>query len=138
MEKIANYTLLSLLNQGSLYKCYLTSKEGTEQHKRAEEDLAATDEIRIHSAGMKGTCIYAGFLPDFGNYAVIKYDNGTYMRVGHLSTSTRHLQGKVIPAGMYLGNAGSTGFSTGTHLHVDFWNKNRQLINVESFQRQMR
>lgn len=101
-------------------------------------DLAATDETRIHSAGMKGTCIYAGFLPDFGNYAVIKYDNGTYMRVGHLSTSTRHLQGKVIPAGMYLGNAGSTGFSTGTHLHVDFWNKNRQLINVESFQRQMR
>jgi len=101
-------------------------------------DLAATDGTRIHSAGMKGTCIYAGFLPDFGNYAVIKYDNGTYMRVGHLSTSTRHLQGKVIPAGMYLGNAGSTGFSTGTHLHVDFWNKNRQLINVESFQRQMR
>ena len=101
-------------------------------------DLAAKNDTRIHSAGMKGTCIYAGFLPDFGNYAVIKYDNGTYMRVGHLSTSTRHLQGKVIPAGMYIGNAGSTGFSTGTHLHVDFWNKNRQLISVESFQRQMR
>lgn len=101
-------------------------------------DLAATNETRIHSVNMKGTCIYAGFLPDFGNYAVIKYDNGTYMRVGHLSTSTRHLQGNVIPAGMYLGNAGSTGFSTGTHLHVDFWNKKRQLINVESFQRQMR
>ena len=30
MEKIDNYTLLSLLNQGTLSKYYLTSKEGTE------------------------------------------------------------------------------------------------------------
>ena len=30
MEKIDNYTLLSLLNQGTLSKYYITSKEGTE------------------------------------------------------------------------------------------------------------
>ena len=102
-------------------------------------DLAATNDTRVHSVNMKGTCIYAGYEPNgFGNYVVIKYDNGTYMRAGHFSTSTKHLQGKTIPAGMYLGNAGSTGFSTGTHLHVDFWDRNRQLIGVERFQSLMR
>lgn len=102
-------------------------------------DLGATDNTRIHSVNMKGTCIFAGYEKNgFGNYAVIKYDNGTYMRIGHLSTSTAGLQGKVIPAGMYIGNAGSTGFSTGTHLHVDFWNKDRELISVEQFARGIR
>lgn len=102
-------------------------------------DLGATNDTRVHSVNMRGTCVFAGFEPNgFGNYVVIKYDNGTYMRAGHFSTSTKHLQGKTIPAGMYLGNAGSTGFSTGTHLHVDFWNKNRELISVEKFQMLMR
>ena len=84
---------------------------------------------------MDGTVIFAGFTPDFGNYAVIKYSNGSYMRVGHLSTSTSHLQGKRLSAGAYIGMAGSTGYSTGTHLHVDFWDKNRQIISAERFQR---
>lgn len=98
-------------------------------------DLAATNETKIHSPQMKGTCIFAGYDKGFGNYAVIKYENGTYMRIGHLSTSTAHLQGRTILGGMYLGRAGSTGFSTGTHLHVDFWNKNREIISVEQFAR---
>lgn len=101
-------------------------------------DLAATKQTAIHSAPMNGTVIYAGYLKDFGNYAVIKYDNGTYMRVGHLSTTTGHLQGKKIAAGQFIGRAGSTGFSTGTHLHVDFWDKNRQIISAERFQRGIR
>ena len=101
-------------------------------------DLSATTDTRIHSAPMDGVCIFAGYTKDFGNYAVIKYSNGSYMRVGHLSTSTYHLQNKKIAAGQYIGNAGSTGFSTGTHLHVDFWDKNRQLIGVERFQRGIR
>ena len=101
-------------------------------------DLAATKDTKVHSVNMRGTCVYAGFSSDFGNYVVIKYDNGTYMRAGHFSTSTKHLAGKIIPAGMYIGNAGNTGHSTGTHLHVDFWNKNREIISVEQFQRLMR
>ena len=101
-------------------------------------DLGATNETRIHTAPMDGVCIYAGFLPDFGNFAVIKYSNGSYMRVGHLSTSTNHLVNKRIPAGSYIGRAGSTGYSTGTHLHVDFWDKNLNLVSVERFQRGIR
>lgn len=98
-------------------------------------DLGAVSDTKIHSAPMDGTVIYAGYLKDFGNYVVIKYDNGTYMRAGHLATYTQHLQGKRIPAGSYIGLAGNTGNSTGIHLHVDFWDKNRQLISVEKFQR---
>jgi murein DD-endopeptidase MepM/ murein hydrolase activator NlpD len=101
-------------------------------------DLGATTQTAIHTAPMAGQVIYAGYLKDFGNYAVIKYSNGSYMRVGHLSTSTKHLQGKTLAAGQYIGRAGSTGASTGVHCHVDFWDKNRQLISVEKFQRGIR
>ena len=101
-------------------------------------DLGAAKETKIHTAPMDGKVVYAGYLKDFGNFAVIKYTNGSYMRVGHLATSTTHLQGKYLPAGSYIGKAGSTGYSTGIHLHVDFWDKNRQLISVEKFQRGLR
>lgn len=98
-------------------------------------DLGATRQTKIHNCGMAGKVIYAGYSNSFGNYVVIKYANGSYMRAGHLATSTRHLQGKTLLDGQYIGMAGSTGYSTGTHLHVDFWDKNRRLISVEKFQR---
>ena len=99
-------------------------------------DLGATTQTRIHTAPMAGKVVYAGYdKSGFGNYVVIKYANGSYMRAGHFSTSTTHLQGKTLPAGSYIGMAGSTGRSTGVHLHVDFWDKNRRLISAERFQR---
>jgi murein DD-endopeptidase MepM/ murein hydrolase activator NlpD len=87
---------------------------------------------------MGGSVIYAGYLSDFGNYVVVKYDNGSYARFGHLSSSTKHLLGKKITPNAFLGYAGSTGRSTGVHLHVDFWDKNRNLISVEKFQKGIR
>ena len=101
-------------------------------------DLAATNKTHVHNINMRGVCVAAGYDSGFGNYVVIKYDNGTYMRLGHLSTSTTYLQKRIIPAGMVLGYAGSTGFSTGVHVHADFWNKDRQLISVEQFARGIR
>lgn len=92
----------------------------------------------VHSADRKGTVIYAGYLKDFGNYAVIKYDNGYYMRVGHLATSTSHLQGTTIEAGAFLGREGNTGNSTGQHTHYDFWNRNKEIISIEAFEAGMR
>lgn len=101
-------------------------------------DLGATSETKVHSAPMGGSVIYAGYLSDFGNYVVVKYDNGSYARFGHLSSSTKHLLGKKITPNAFLGYAGSTGRSTGVHLHVDFWDKNRNLISVEKFQKGIR
>lgn len=96
-------------------------------------DVAATTATRIHNVNMKGEVIYAGYDKGFGNFVVIKYQNGTYARMGHFGTSTAHLKNKIIMPGQYIGRAGSTGYSTGTHLHVDFWDKNRRIISVERF-----
>lgn len=108
-----------------------TVKGQTKAHKGY--DLAATTQTNINNCSMGGKVISAGYLNDFGNYIVIKYDNGSYARFGHLSTKTGHLNGKRVNPYDSLGKAGSTGFSTGVHLHVDFWDKNRQLISVEQF-----
>lgn len=93
-------------------------------------DVGATLQTSVHSLPKKGVVIRAGKLNDFGNFVIIRYEDGTYVRMGHLSTSTGHLLNKVIPEGGYIGKAGSSGMSTGVHLHVDFWNRNLESIPV--------
>lgn len=101
-------------------------------------DLGATTQTRINNCGMSGKVINAGYLNDFGNYVIIKYDNGNYARFGHLSTNTSYLKGKTIPPNANIGLAGSTGYSTGVHLHVDFWDSNKHLISAEQFAKGIR
>ena len=82
---------------------------------------------------MNGKVVLAGYLNDMGNYVVIQYENGTFARLMHLQKSTKHLQGRTILANQPIGYVGNTGKSTGSHLHADFWNRNLELINVETF-----
>lgn len=111
---------------------------GKETGKHIGYDLGATTNTNVHSAPMAGIVLYSGYLSDFGNFVVIKYDNGTYTRIGHLSTPTKNLQGKRIAPNEYIGKAGSTGRSTGVHVHIDFWDKDRTVISAETFAKGMK
>ena len=52
----------------------------------------------------------------FGNYIVIKHDDGTYTTYGHLSARDVKI-GQKIEIGGLIGLSGNTGKSTGPHLH---------------------
>lgn len=101
-------------------------------------DIGASNGTPIRNCNMQGTVVSAGRLNDFGNYVVIKYANGTYARMGHLKNYTGNLQGKSLAPNQTIGYVGNTGNSTGSHLHVDFWNKNLELINAETFAKGIR
>ncbi len=59
----------------------------------------------------------------FGNYIVIKHDDGNRSLYGHLS-SVNVTEGKKVSRGDKIGVMGSTGNSSGVHLHFEIENGN--------------
>lgn len=55
----------------------------------------------------------------FGNLVVIKVGNYE-MKYGHMSKISVK-KGQTVKAGDKIGNMGTTGLSTGEHLHLEFW-----------------
>ncbi|OPF80369.1 peptidase [Streptomyces antioxidans] len=56
--------------------------------------------------------------PAYGNAIVIKHDNATYSQYAHLSRIDVRI-GQSVSTGQQIGLSGSTGNSTGPHLHFE-------------------
>lgn len=70
-------------------------------------------------ASSDGVVITAGFnTGGYGNYVVIDHGGGIYTLYGHAS-SLSVSSGQVVSAGQQIANVGSTGWSTGPHLHFE-------------------
>jgi murein DD-endopeptidase MepM/ murein hydrolase activator NlpD len=80
-------------------------------------DLAAADGTPIVAAGA-GVVVRAGVAEGYGNAVLIDHGNGYLTHYGHLSRITVQV-GQHVRAGEQIGNEGSTGHSTGPHLHFE-------------------
>lgn len=83
-------------------------------------DLAAAAGTSIRAAA-SGSVIVAkssGWNGGYGNYVVIKHNNGTQTLYAHLASVSVGV-GAAVGAGDTIGTMGSTGKSTGTHLHFE-------------------
>jgi murein DD-endopeptidase MepM/ murein hydrolase activator NlpD len=69
-------------------------------------------------ASASGTVIHAGVSGGYGNLVEIKHMSGWTSRYGHLS-QIRVSEGDRVEAGQTIGAVGSTGRSTGPHLHFE-------------------
>jgi murein DD-endopeptidase MepM/ murein hydrolase activator NlpD len=65
-----------------------------------------------------GVVIHAGWQSGYGNLVSIRHDFGIETRYGHLS-KVRVRVGEKVSRGDRIGDMGSTGRSTGTHLHYE-------------------
>ncbi|MGW6295158.1 peptidoglycan DD-metalloendopeptidase family protein [Streptomyces sp. NPDC055058] len=65
-----------------------------------------------------GTVVSAGWAGAYGNEVVIKLNDGHYAQYAHLS-SLSVSAGQAVSAGQQVGLSGSTGNSTGPHLHFE-------------------
>ncbi|HAB95895.1 MAG TPA: peptidase [Enterococcus sp.] len=65
-----------------------------------------------------GTVVEAGYGPSTGNYVVIKHDNGIYSYYMHFNQLPAVSVGQSVSARQYIGGMGTTGNSTGVHLHL--------------------
>ncbi len=69
-------------------------------------------------AGAKGKISFVGWQNGYGQLIVIDHGGGLTTRYGHLS----HIdvaQGESVTRGQFIGRVGSTGRSTGPHLHYE-------------------
>lgn len=80
-------------------------------------DFAAASGTTVKSVG-PGTVVSAGWAGSYGNEVVIKHDDGQYSQYGHLS-SLSVSAGQRVAGGDQIGLSGSTGNSTGPHLHFE-------------------
>ena len=89
-------------------------------------DMACPTGTRINAA-LSGTVAFVGWSNVFGNYVIIKHIDGYQTLYGHMSKiSTK--KGAFVNQGEKIGEVGSTGYSTGPHLHFTVY-KNGKLVN---------
>lgn len=67
-------------------------------------------------AARYGTVVEAGFHASAGNYAIVKHDNGYYTYYMHMTENFVSV-GQTLETGQQIGTMGTTGNSTGVHLH---------------------
>ena len=87
-------------------------------------DVAANKGTPIKAAD-GGKVIYAGVKGGYGNTVIIQHPDGTSTLYGHLD-KINTTQGAYLNNGTMLGTVGSTGKSTGPHLHYERRDKNNQ------------
>ena len=90
--------------------------KGTEAYHTGM-DLAATTGTRVLAAGA-GKVAFAGPRSGYGNLVEIDHGDGIVSRYGHLS-AILVAPGDTVATGDLIGKSGSTGRSTGPHLHFE-------------------
>ncbi|GAA3376569.1 M23 family metallopeptidase [Streptomyces sannanensis] len=80
-------------------------------------DFHAAYGTPVHAVGL-GTVVEAGWGGAYGNNVVIRMNDGTYTQYGHLA-SISVSQGQTVMPGQQIGISGSTGNSSGPHLHFE-------------------
>lgn len=89
------------------------------------QDFVGPRNSEIYSPS-KGKVILAGKFYEYGNAVVIDHGFGVTTRYGHLS-KIKVKKGQIVKAGELIGLQGSTGRSTGHHLHYEVRYKNKPL-----------
>ena len=82
-------------------------------------------------AAAEGRVVLAGFNGGYGNSVEIRHANGIVTRYAHLS-GLNVRKGEMVERGVRVGRMGSTGRSTGSHLHFEV-RLNGQAINPRKF-----
>lgn len=77
-----------------------------------------------------GTVVSAGWNGSYGNAVVIHHDDGLYSLYAHL-TSTDVSAGQKTAPGQQVGLSGSTGNSTGPHLHLEIRTQNSYNAHID-------
>ena len=71
-------------------------------------------------ASLSGVVVLSQYHSSYGNYVVVAHGNGMRTLYAHLSARLVS-PGQTVSRGQTIGSIGSTGSSTGNHLHYETW-----------------
>lgn len=92
-------------------------------------DMAALKGTKIYAA-LAGRVTFAGWSDTYGNYVIVTHHSGYKTLYGHMDT-IKVTKGQNVTTETVLGLVGSTGMSTGPHLHFTVY-KNDVAVNPAS------
>lgn len=111
-------------NFGIVSGSRISSSFGTRIHPISGEeifhkgiDIAASQGSPVY-AYANGTIVFAGWKSGYGNFIAIDHGNGMVTRYAHLSAIQVSV-GQAVAVRQKIGAVGSTGTSTGPHLHFE-------------------
>jgi murein DD-endopeptidase MepM/ murein hydrolase activator NlpD len=88
-------------------------------------DIAAPAGMEVHAA-CAGVVVSSGYEKGYGNTVVVQHPGGFETRYAHLNTLKVNVGDQVQASGV-LGTVGSTGHSTGPHLHFEVIRNGNQM-----------
>jgi murein DD-endopeptidase MepM/ murein hydrolase activator NlpD len=94
------------------------------------EDIAVPSGTQVHAAD-SGVVVVSGWEGGYGNYVAIDHGNGISTGYGHNSHLLVH-QGEHVVKGQVISLSGSTGLSTGPHVHFEV-RKNGEPVDPLSY-----
>ena len=101
---------------------------GRQFHKGIDFEADVGDAVM---AVADGVVSYAGNRAGYGNTIEIDHGNGYVTRYAHNSRLTARV-GDLVRSGQQIARAGSTGRSTGPHVHLEVW-ENGRAVNPRKF-----
>lgn len=117
---------------------YITSRWGYRIHPifgterfHSGIDINASEGSTVLAAD-GGTVTVATYSSSYGNYIMIYHSNGTYTLYAHLS-SIAVSAGQTVTQGQTIGYSGSTGWTTGPHLHFEIRNANGDTVDPTQY-----
>lgn len=106
------------------------ANESIRDHTHMGMDIAAPAGTPI-LASADGTVTFAGWNGGYGNLIIISHGNGIQTYYGHCSKLYASV-GDTVKSGDKIAAVGTTGYSTGNHLHFEI-RKNGSQINPEKY-----
>ncbi len=90
-------------------------------------DMACSKNTPIYAA-MEGTIVYKGWSNVYGNYVMIQHHSGYKTLYGHMNSFSNLKVGSYVTTNSVIGYVGTTGMSTGYHVHFTVF-KNGRMVN---------
>ena len=122
-------------------KCHMTTpfkKKGNwaAGYHTGEDWVADGDRTLV--APTSGTVSYVSGSGSYGNHLIIHTDDGNCILMAHMASLPCVKVGQRVKAGDKVGVEGSTGNSTGLHLHIEVekgtaWNYNKNLLKPSDY-----
>ena len=128
------HTVRKTLLKTPINGAYITSSFGRRTHPitgynsfHKGVDFGAPRGTAIKTSG-DGTVTFVGYNNVYGNYVMVRHVNSYITLYAHMSAFARGMRrGRVVSQGQTIGYVGTTGMSTGPHLHYEVRYNGRQI-----------